>query len=330
MPSFTAQSHKWKTKAQGGDGTALLMVHGIGNAKPGSYDYLNPKIQQALGTKAGKTPVYWLYYDFINDWFKEKIRLEAAIGECRQWVGAQIGGSLAQVGSEVIADVFWPVLSLSARNAVQDAYLQQIQRLVLDGMEAGFPPDFQKISIVCHSLGCFHTYEILHRCVNDASAQLHPVHDGLRFSSVVFMASPVQLIRSVSQAMSLIVPSGLVTTSAQGLFGPTAKTLSGSAITSVKRWISITGALDPVGGHVFRKKMDWAYMDVPASAPFGGQQSLIDSQDWLSVTTEAELRQLLQTALAQRQAGQIPLNDPHSWGDYIARHTNELENWLCV
>ncbi len=330
MPSFMAQSHKWKTKAQGGDGTALLMVHGIGNVQSGTYDFLNPKIQQALGAKAGKTPVYWLYYDFINDWFKEKVRLESALSECKQWISSQIGGGLAQIASEIIADVFWPVLSLSARNAVQDAYLQQIQRLVLDGIEAGFPPDFQKISIVCHSLGCFHTYEILHRCVNDTSAHLHPVQDGLRFSSVIFMASPVKMIRSVSQALSLLVPSGLATTASQGLFAPMAETLSGGKVASVKKWVSITGALDPVGGHSFRKKLDWAYMNVPASPPFIGQQSLIDSQDWLSVTTEAELRLLLQTALAQSQAGQIPLNNPHSWEDYIMRHTTELENWLCA
>lgn len=330
--SYQAQSKKWRSRQTGGTGAALLLVHGIGNAKPGAYDYLMPSVKEALGAKADKVVVYSLYYDFINDWFKDKVQLESLLGQCKQWLGAQIGGAVADVASEVVADVFWPILSLAARKSIQEAYAQQLQRMVLDGIDAGFPPDFQNLSIVCHSLGCFHTYEMLHRCVNDPGLHLHPVQDGVRFSSVVFMASPVQLIRSVAGAVSGIVPDGLACLEAGGLKCPTAKTPGGTEVGQVKDWISLTGALDPVGGHLLRKKLDWAYMDVPASesGAFKGQFSVVDPQDWLSISTEAELRLILQDALAKRRAGAVPVNDPHSWGDYIKRHSHDLEKWLCA
>lgn len=328
--SFQAQSKKWLSRQSGGTGAALLLVHGIGDAKPGSYNYLLPSVTAALGAKAGTTAIYTLQYDFINDWFKDKVQLEKLLLQCKQWLGPQFGGAVADVASEVVADVFWPILSLAARKAIQEAYAQQLQRMVLDGIDAGFPPDFQKLSIVCHSLGCFHTYEMLHRCVNDAGLHLHPVNDGVRFSSVVFMASPVQLIRSMAGAVNWIVPDGLAALSPKGLQCPEALTPGGKEVASVKEWISITGALDPVGGHLLRKKLGWAYMDVPAAPGFKGQTSIIDAQDWLSVSTEAELRLILQDALAQRRAGAVPVNDPHSWGDYIKRHQHDLEKWLCA
>jgi hypothetical protein len=328
--SFSAQSVKWKPHSQGGKGSAVLLVHGVGDAKPGAYDEMLPLVKQALGPKAQDTAVYVLYYDFVNDWFKDKIRLETVLGDSKKWLGQRFGGVAASIASEVVADVFWPVLSLAARKAIQEAYAQQLQRIVLDGIEAGFPPDFQNLSILCHSLGCFHTYEMLHRCVEDESLHLHPVKDGVRFSSVVFMASPVQLIRSVAGALNWIIPEGLACLRGSGLTGPKATTPSGQEVASVKEWVSLTGALDPVGGHLLRKKLTWAYMDVPAANPFKGQQSVIDPQDWLSVQTEAELRLVLEDVYKKRQAGQVPLNNPHSWSDYITRHSKQLEGWLCA
>jgi hypothetical protein len=329
MP-FSAQTQKWKPRSQGGKGKALLLVHGIGDPKPGSYNYLLPHVKQALGSKANDTAIYTLYYDFVNDWFKDKTQLESVLSESKKWLGQQMGGTVASIASEVVADVFWPVLSLAARKAVQEAYAQQLQRMVLDGIDAGFPPDFQSLSILCHSLGCFHTYEMLHRCAKDEALHLHPVKDGVRFASVVFMASPVQLIRSVAGALNWIIPEGLACLDDKGLSGPKSTTPGGSEVSSVGEWISVTGALDPVGGHVFRKKLPWAYMDVPAANPFKGQQSVVDPQDWISAQSEAELRLILQDAFEKRQAGKVPLNDPHSWSDYINRHSKELEGWLCA
>ncbi len=329
MPTVTQQSHRWKSRKDGGNGKALLFVHGIGNARPGDYDYLLPKLKGAVGGSLDM-PVYFLYYDAINDWFKEKTQVQAGIETLAKSVVGQYGvqGAVAEIAAEYLGDILWPILSASARDAVLTAYLAQVQRLVLDGIDAGFPPDFQELTVICHSLGCFHTYEALHAMVNRPEHHLHPVKDGVRFENVAFMASPVQLIRNSGTALSLLVKDGLASLGGSGLTCPVAKTLSGSDTALVRRWASITGALDPVGGHWLRKKVAWAYMDVPKGPGFGGQQSWVDSQDWLKADSDDELRGLLWNALADRKAGRLPLQDPHSWGEYIRRHGDELKGWL--
>ena len=202
--------------------------------------------------------------------------------------------------------------------------------MVLDGIAAGFPPEDQTLSIICHSLGCFHTYEVLHACLNDPSQKLHPAKDGVRFANVVFMASPAQLIRSVAGSISAFVPKGLAVLNPQGLRCPMGVSASGRRIASVKRWVSITGSLDPVGGHLLGRKLDWAYMTVPPDPPFTGQISMIDSQTWIQAANEAELKIVLSEAVAARKLGQIPLRDPHSWSEYINGHAGDLRQWFTA
>jgi hypothetical protein len=329
MPTVTQQSHRWKALKEGGSGKALLFVHGIGNARPGDYDYLLPKLKSIAG-KDPDFPVYFLYYDAINDWFKEKTQVKTVIESLAAQVAGKYGiqGAVAEVVSEYLGDILWPVLSASARDAVLTAFLAQMQRIVLDGIDAGFPPDFQELNIVCHSLGCFHTYEALHAMVRKPEHHLHPVKDGVRFQNVIFMASPVKLIRSSASALSLLVKDGLACTEGNDLSCSSDKTLSGQDQAIVKHWAGITGALDPVGGHWLRKKIAWAYMDVPSGPGFKGQESWIDSQDWLKADSDDELRGLLWNSLAERKAGRIPIQDPHSWGEYIVRHGTELKGWL--
>src|SRR5213594_2016780 len=47
---------------------AVLFVHGVGNAKPGSYDALVDQVKQLLGTDAASFAFYFLYYDQLNEW----------------------------------------------------------------------------------------------------------------------------------------------------------------------------------------------------------------------------------------------------------------------
>lgn len=328
--AFPVQRHAWKTNTAGGKGKALLLVHGIGNSKPGDYDFLLPKLQAALGPEFGDSAVYSLYYDVLNDWVKDKIQAEAAAAKVAGVLSPKFGGALGAGLAEYAGDVLWPILSASARQAIQSAYLKQLQGMVLDGIAAGFPPEVQNLSILCHSLGCFHTYEVLHACVKDPSQKLHPAKDGVRFANVVYMASPAQLIRSVAGSISALVPKGLAVLNPQGLRCPIGISASGRRVPSVKRWVSITGSLDPVGGHLLGKKMDWAYMNVPADAPFTGQTSLIDPQTWIQASNEAELKTVLAEALATRKLGQIPIRDPHSWGEYITGHAGDLRQWLVA
>jgi hypothetical protein len=86
--------------------------------------------------------------------------------------------------------------------------------------------------------------------------------------------------------------------------------------------VSITGDLDPVGGHFFRAKAEWAYMSVP------GQLSLVDDQSALNIRTRDELIAALVAALRDRAPPDIGLQNPHSWLGYIDRHREDLRGWI--
>jgi hypothetical protein len=135
------------------------------------------------------------------------------------------------------------------------------------------------------------------------------------------MASPVQLIRTLAGAIGGLVPSGLATAAAAGLVVPSEEGL-GVVRTSVERWISVTGDLDPIGGHFVRRKAPWAYMDVP------GQESIVVPQALVGDADEAtNLFTRLRTSLS---AGKPPtLNNPHSWLDYLNGSQVDLKSWLA-
>lgn len=241
--SYAPQSQEWRSDR------ALLLVHGVGNAAPGDYRILHERIREILGDSAKDFAIYQLYYDSINDWFTEKTELRERIDSMLGIVSEGVPrGTIGDLLSEFIGDVLWPVLSQAARTAVREAYLAQLKQIVLDGIASGHRPKRQKLSIVCHSLGCFHTYEALHAAASDPSHGLQPATHGVRFKNVVYMASPVQLIRSVASRISGLVPSHrMATLDPEGLRLPGEDAL-GMRIESVDNWISITGSLDPIGG----------------------------------------------------------------------------------
>lgn len=305
---------------------AVLLVHGIGNASPGDYALLLQGVRDALGPDADRTAIYQLFYDQVNDWFAAKTSLGQLLSQAVNALAGQIndpelGPSLA----EVCGDVLWPVLVADARAAVREAYLAQLKQMVNDGVAAGVVSRDQKLSIICHSLGCFHTYEVLHHAALFPSHQLQP--PGVRFQNVIFMASPVQLIRTVASAMGSLVPNRrwLYTVQGDALSIPAVQKLSGQPVTSVRNWISITGDLDPVGGHFFRSREPWAYMDLGAT-----QISLIDRQDALNISTKAQLAQALRASLRDREPPFITLGNPHSWENYVAGHAAELRQWITT
>jgi hypothetical protein len=302
---------------------AILLVHGVGNAKPGDYDNLVAAVRAALGAEAPQFAIYTLYYDMFNDWFAEKTALAQQLGDTLGFLKGKLdGSSLADTMAEVVGDVLWPVLSQSARTVVREAYLAQIKQIVRDGIAAGHRSKVQKLSIICHSLGCFHTYEVLHTAARFHTHGLQPITDGVRFHNAIFMASPVQLIRSVARQLKGLVPKRwLATLDDAGLSQPS-ETGMGQTVKSVKNWVSITGALDPVGGHFLRRKADWAYMDVP------GQRSIIDSQTWLNLDNDGDLINVLRNALRDLEAPQFGINNPHSWEAYVDRHAADIHDWM--
>lgn len=315
------QSQPWPGKR------AILLVHGIGNAGPGDYTSLVAAVKDALGAEAATTAIYQLFYDQINDWFATKTKLTDGISAAVQAVREKIDDAeLAPTLADYMGDILWPVLSADARAAIRELYVAQLQRIVADGMDSGVPVRRQQLSIICHSLGCFHTYETLHHIALHPSLGLQPATHEVVFRNVIFMASPVQLIRSVAEAMGPLVPNKrwLYTARPEGLFIPTETSVTGVTLPSVKRWASITGELDPVGGFFFRSKAPWAYMDVD------GQESFIDDQRALTFASKQDFVKAFASARRDQLPPLVTPNDPHSWDAYVTRNAARLNTWITT
>jgi hypothetical protein len=322
---FEPQTKDWTGRS------AVLLVHGIGNAAPGDYADVEEAVDTALG---GECAVYPLYYDVFNDWFREKTQFATHVARLTGFLRrkqteenlADGDGRLVDTIAEFAGDIIWPLFALASRAAVRKAYIAQLRQMVLDGMRCtGRLPGELHFSIICHSLGCFHTYEVLHTIANDSTLNLRPFTDGIRFRSVVYMASPVQLIRTFAESVRDVVPSGLASALASGLAIP-AETVFGAPRKSVQQWVSVTGDLDPIGGYFLRDQAGWAYMNLtePEAVAFVDHQPLIEGID-----EEEQLCTILASSLREGQPPSIQPNNPHSWIGYIRNHTDKLPSWLA-
>lgn len=319
--TFTLQTQTWPAKR------AILLVHGVGNAAAGDYTQLLAEVKAMLGTEADATAIYQLWYDQVNDWFKAKTDLGNLLGDAVHALSRQINDSdLGESLAEVMGDVLWPVLLADARAAVREAYMAQLKQMVVDGIASGVPARRQKLSIICHSLGCFHTYEALHHIARFPSHALQPATHEVRFDNVIFMASPVQIIRTVANAMGSLVPNKRWLYCVQGdqLSIPSETTLTGLQVPSVRRWVSITGDLDPVGGHFFRNRAPWGYMEVP------GQISRFDKQTALNIASKQELAKLFRESRRDKLPPLVTANNPHSWENYVRLNAPELKQWITA
>lgn len=342
MPTLTPQSQPWPR-----DGRALLFVHGVGNAKPGDYAPLVEQVRAILGDQARKFACYFLYYDQINDWVGAKLqaaqgitRLVSTIRErvSRDALAPADNGqpamnsvALANTLAEFAGDVVWPILLADARRGVQAAFLNQLLQIVRDGRSSNIPSRSQHISVICHSLGCFHTYEALHSATSQPAHGLAPATFGVQLDNVIFMASPVALIRTVAEALGAAVPlrEELRSLARPPFVIPTEVDVQGAPIPFARHTVSITGDLDPVGGHFFRRRADWAYMELAAGA--ATHESFVDLQQPLSSNPfdQEELAALFQRALDERRPPAIAAENPHAWGSYIERHADRLRGWLA-
>lgn len=322
-PAVVTGPFQPQTQAWPGD-SAVLLVHGVGNATQGDYTDVVQAVQTTLG---GNVAVYSLFYDVFNDWFREKTRFAEQVGRVTAFVKSREGSDeLGQKIAEFAGDVVWPMFSIAARTAVRTAYIAQLRQMLIDGtVSTGKSQRQLRISIVCHSLGCFHTYEALHEMATNPALELRPVTDGVRFRSVVFMASPVQMIRTLAQSMGVLVPGDLACVLPAGLAIPSQRDM-GVTRKSAERFVSITGDLDPIGGHFLRKQAPWAYMNIadPAVTAIVDEQHLVGSGD-----LRADLLTVLQTALSGSRPPSIQPNNPHSWLAYVQRHQGELAAWFA-
>ena len=227
--------------------------------------------------------------------------------------------------ADYVGDVIWPILSANLRLAVRDALIAQLNQIKIDrgasARKRGYDPLSYQISIIAHSLGCFHTYEVLTAIANEPSHALRPRSDLITFDSVTLMASPVQLIRTVAGAIAALVPDlGNLATLAKPLAIP-AETRGGRVFPCTPDFLSITGSHDPVGGHLLGRKIDWAYMDLP------GQRSIVVPQQALDIDTKNGTLQALANAFAE--GGPKP-TDPHSWSAYVEGQSELLRGVLLA
>lgn len=320
--SFVPQSMIWP-------GTrAILLVHGIGDASTGK-DGAFPidVVKAALGSDADKVAIYRLNYDFINDWAAQKVQFGAGIAALSAAVKLKIGDdATSQTIADYVGDVLWPIFSEDIRCAVRDAYLAQLDQIQIDrgesALEKGDDPLDYHITIIAHSLGCFHTFEVLAAAASEPSHHLRPASDHVTFDSVILMASPVQLIRTLAGGLSALIPGRdtLATLSKAPLAIPS-ETRKDTVTKCAKDFVSVTGTFDPVGGHMLGKKLAWAYMNIP------GQRSIIVPQKLLNINSKESLA----LAMAHSAASGGPsANDPHSWTAYIDTEASELRTMVLT
>jgi hypothetical protein len=144
---------------------------------------------------------------------------------------------------------------------------------------------------------------------------MRPASDLFTLRSVILMASPVQLIRTVAGMISGFVPDvHNLATLAKPLAIPS-ETRNGETEPCTTDFISITGTHDPVGGHLLGRKLDWAYMAIKE------QRSIIVPQHALDIDTKEGTANALASAFA---AGGPKVNDPHSWSAYIETQAQVL------
>jgi hypothetical protein len=320
MP-FVPQSMRWP-------GTrAVLLVHGIGNASVGQAgSFPITALKRALAADEPNVAIYSVNYDFINDWVSKKVNFQAGITALKAALALKLGNAAVDAAiAESVGDVLWPVLSADLRLAVRDALIAQLDQIELDrgvsALEKGDDPLDYQVSIVAHSLGCFHTYEVLTAIANEPAHQLRPASDLVTFDSVMLMASPVQLIRTIAGAIGAAVPDlQNLSTLAKPLAIPS-ETRAGKVVPCTKEFISITGSHDPVGGHLLGTKLDWAYMNIP------GQVSTVVPQQMLNITTKDNTALALATAVA---AGGAQVRDPHAWGSYIDSQARQMRGVILT
>jgi hypothetical protein len=218
--------------------------------------------------------------------------------------------------AEYCGDILWPVLHQDTRFAIREAYMAQLDQIMSDCIESllpkGLDPRDARVSIVAHSLGCFHTYEALHAAVNEPIHHLRPFSDGAQLESVVLMASPVQMMRTVAGDIGALVPAAdqLATLHPNGLFIP-AEPTSRKPKPATRKFISVTGTQDPVGGHLFGSRNEWAYMQMTGQETHIVQQSLVSGNPVQSLTLA------LKGGGGAGDLASAAIKDPHSWSDYM-------------
>ncbi|MEP6763073.1 MAG: hypothetical protein ABJB66_02120 [Gemmatimonadaceae bacterium] len=321
QPFPIPQSQRWpQTKA-------LLFIHGVGNVAAGSYAEVAEQIQNALGEHTNDFALYFLYYDQIADW--GAARTATALNHARvvNGISSKLPHSkLGNVVADFVGDVLRPTLSADARLNARTAVLHQLRQIRDDGVASGVPVTQQRISVIAHSVGCFHLYEALSHASLDPREKLGPSSAQFVLEQLIMMASPVQLVRTIGKALgpSLANSSSIYAVSQPTLRIPAELGANNALVNCAKHVVSITGELDPIGGYFFRDTMTDAYMNLPDQSWFVDEQRVAG----IRASEDLSLADIFQNALRDGGFPHISAENPHNWATYLQRHSADIRSWL--
>lgn len=310
---------------------AVLVVHGARDASspppPVRNQLLDLLRNRTPGNDAAGAEFYEIQLDQVAEWPATKASLSPQIAALTGFLTSRIGDQVIGPSAALtIADLIWPVLDGQRRAAARDHLLAQLQQIVNDGIAAGVAARDQTLSIVCHSSGCLHVYEALHHAAVTPAFGLQPGTHEVRFENVIFVASPVQIVRSAARELPTAFDDsrGVMHCTKGSALSPPAQADSPERIVpSVRRWVSIAGEMDPVSGYFFRHAAAWACMQVP------GQENMVDEQTTLGIDSREALADRLAKALRPDRSPVVTPGHPHCWENYLDHYETDLLAWLA-
>jgi hypothetical protein len=245
----------------------VLFVHGIG---PQELDYSGQLWAQLW---ENQSPVdvnrRQLYYYDILETAAAKTRMKelaASVGTVlnglvvQKWPEAKLDKPLADILENTVAHVLYFTTMTDVRKAITDKFQFEISSIIKDANANGFYFPNIEITIASHSLGTVVAYLGMHAMVHDAALGLQ---SDVRVRNLYTLASPLELIRYVSSAMSPVTSIEHITT---GIERPTeVDPTTGKARSNIRKWYTYRNLPDPVASLA---PLRGSFLDSSDDSPF--------------------------------------------------------------
>jgi len=262
---------------------SVIFVHGIGPQKQGYSDDLWIKLwQNAIPPEIRKYEVY--YYDIFQklnekieiDKFTQKYGIENILkGVIKE---QSVFDAINDTLKDTVSHVLYYLLTADAYNAINNKFLYQLNTLVQDGINEGYPPQKHDIVVISHSLGTVVAYCSIYRAMAEPAIGLQ---DNTRIKALFTLASPLALIKTVGDKLNfkLQYVSGGIDKPKE--YDP----VMGISIKYLKKWFSYRHNYDPVASLI---PLKGDFLDITENPPFIFGQSLgIDVHDFSKYVEQA-------------------------------------------
>jgi hypothetical protein len=186
----------------------VVWMHGMGDSEVGFSKNLIATLTESASGVPDVTAIQHreIVYEPLNQDIAKKFRqidlnVGSLLGQAGGWIADKVKvgenvnlGNFEAATRNAIGDVGGMVLSVGARRLVLSHAVNELLHVVADA-QASTDPRGHTIDIVCHSLGTFVTYELLHYiAATDAGRGLRPA-SGVRIRNVFMLAPVLALIR---------------------------------------------------------------------------------------------------------------------------------------